>query len=142
MSSSWRSRRGCQHDRGAVWPVLDDVARVVQGDRGDALRGEHVAVVGSRQALLDSCGDLGVEHHALLQRQVRHRQMPRERSFHAAPRRRVLVRHRPTDAGPVVELLLGRTALTSTLGRRAVHQIRGDARDAVDGFGHDISPRV
>lgn len=46
------------------------------------------------------------------------------------------------DAGPVVELLLGRTALTSTLGRRAVHQIRGDARDAVDGFGHDISPRV
>lgn len=82
---------------------LDHWARVVQGDRGDALRGEHVAVVGSRQALLDSCGDLGVEHHALLQRQVRHRQMPRERSFHAAPRRRVLVRHRPTDAGDIVE---------------------------------------
>ena len=51
--SAGRLALWCQHHRGAIRPVLDEVAGLVERDRGDAAPGEHLAVVGSCQLLLD-----------------------------------------------------------------------------------------
>src|SRR5258708_8566129 len=51
-------------DRAAVGTVLDDLTLLVEGDRGDAAPGQHLAVVRVGEAFLDRGGDLSVEHHA------------------------------------------------------------------------------
>ena len=67
------------------------------------------------------------------------REFPDRGRLHVAPRCAVPTRHRTSDPRPVVELLLGRAALTRTLDCRTVHQVGGETGHPISGFSHGAS---
>src|ERR1700691_6658622 len=92
--------------------------------------------MGGGQGLLDSGRDLRVEDEPLLLGQTVRVQIAGQRGLDTAPRCRLMARHRPAHPSPMIELLLGRPALASTLGSGAVHQVGGDPGDAIGDVRH------
>src|SRR5580693_6316550 len=92
--------------------------------------------MGGGQGLLDGGRDLRVEDEPLLLGQMVRVQVTGQRGLDTAARGRLMARHRPAHSGPMIELLLGRPALASTLGSGAVHQVGGDPGDAIGYVPH------
>ena len=73
----------------------------------------------------------GVGDQALLGGQVRQGQCALQCRFDAPAGRRVVGRHGPSHPGPVVELLLGRTAVACPFDRGRIDEIGGEPGDLV-----------
>ena len=89
-----------ERSAGAVGPILDDLAILIEGNGGDPMGGKLIPVVSAGEAFLDGRGDLGVENHTLLDAQIVQRQLPGQRGFHPPASGTVLAGHRSPDAGP------------------------------------------
>ncbi len=112
--------------------MLDDVTILVESHGGDAALGKKLPVIRFRQILLNGRGDLRIEHRALFNAEFAQFQLAGQRGLDPPTCRRLLTRYLASYPRPVVELLLGRTALPRTLGGSTVHEVGRDA-------GHPIS---